>query len=119
MAFPYKKIDETDIAYIKSVMAAERVFVGEEIPEEYYHDEMPEYGIFAPEVYVEVINKEEIQEKDSIAGNKKAGEDDMSSASLIISVKTGSPAMYIGIVLISLIVLGLGIYTINRKILKV
>jgi glycolate oxidase len=70
MAFPYKKIDETDIAYIKSVLAADRVLVGEEIPEEYYHDEMPEYGIYAPEVYVEVVDKEEVSAIMSYASQK-------------------------------------------------
>ena len=32
-----------------------RVWVGEEIAAEYYQDEMPEYGSFPPELYVEVI----------------------------------------------------------------
>ena len=66
----------------------------------------------------ESTNLEGIKEMDSIAGNKKAGEDDISSASLIISIKTGGPALYMGIVIISLIVLGLGIYLINKKVLK-
>ncbi len=60
-----------------------------------------------------------IAEHDSIAGNKKAGEDDMSTASLIVSIATGSPIMYIGIVVATMIVLGLGIYIINKKVLKV
>ena len=30
------------------------------IATEYYRDEMPEYGVFPPELYVEVLNKEEI-----------------------------------------------------------
>lgn len=59
---PYKKIDANDISYIKSVIAAERVLVGEEIPTEYYHDEMPEYGIFSPDIYVEALNKDEVSE---------------------------------------------------------
>lgn len=60
-----------------------------------------------------------ITEHDSIAGNKKAGEDDMSTASLIVSIATGSPIMYIGIVIGTMAVLGLGIYIINKKVLKV
>ena len=63
-------------------------------------------------------NLEEIKDIDSTPGNKKAGEDDIASASLIISIKTGGPMLYIGIVLISLIVLGTGIYLINKKVLK-
>lgn len=53
-------MDEKDFAYIRSVTASDRVWVGEEIAKEYYRDEMPEYGIFPPELYVEVINKEEV-----------------------------------------------------------
>lgn len=63
-------------------------------------------------------NKEGITEYDSIAGNKKTGEDDMSTASLIVSIATGSPMMYIGIVIGTMVVLGLGIYIINKKVLK-
>ncbi len=60
MAFPYKKIDEADIAFIKSATSEKRVWVGAAIPNEYYHDEMPEYGIFPPDVYVEVENAAEV-----------------------------------------------------------
>lgn len=60
MPFPYKKMTEEDFAYIRSVTAADRVFVGDEIAPEYHHDEMPEYGSYAPELYVEVVDKEEI-----------------------------------------------------------
>ena len=37
---------EDDFAYIRSVTAADRVWVGEDIAREYYRDEMPEYGVF-------------------------------------------------------------------------
>lgn len=60
MAYPYKKMTESDFGYIRSVTANDRVWVGEEIANEYYKDEMPEYGVYAPELYVEVINKEEV-----------------------------------------------------------
>ncbi len=49
-----------DFDFIRSAAAPERVWVGEEIAKEYYRDEMPEYGVFPPELYVEVLNKEEI-----------------------------------------------------------
>ena len=49
MPYPYKK-----------VTASDRVWVGDEIAKEYYKDEMPEYGVFPPELYVEVVNKEEV-----------------------------------------------------------
>ena len=60
MPFPYKKMDEKDFAYIRSVTDPARVWVGDAIAREYYHDEMPEYGVFPPELYVEVLNKEEV-----------------------------------------------------------
>ena len=63
-------------------------------------------------------NLEEIKDIDSTPGNKLTGEDDIGSASLIISIKTGSPIMYIGIVLVSMLAIGLGIFIINSKILR-
>ena len=48
MPFPYKKMTEEDFAYLRRVTAPERVWVGDEIAREYYHDEMPEYGVFPP-----------------------------------------------------------------------
>ena len=63
-------------------------------------------------------NLEEIKDIDSTPENKLTGEDDIGSASLIISIKTGSPIMYIGIVLISLATLGIGIYLVDKKVLK-
>ena len=60
MPYPYKKMDENDFAYIRSVTDPQRVWVGDAIAKEYYHDEMPEYGVFPPELYVEVLTKEEV-----------------------------------------------------------
>ena len=60
MAYPYKKMTSQDCDYIRSVTAADRVGVGEEIVSEYYRDEMPEYGVYQPDLYVEVVNKEEV-----------------------------------------------------------
>ena len=60
MAYPYKKLTEDDIAYICSVTDEKRVLTGAAIPPDYFRDEMPEYGIYQPDLYVEVINKEEI-----------------------------------------------------------
>lgn len=67
----------------------------------------------------ESSNLQGIVESDSIAGNKAIKEDDISTASLIVSIATGSPVIYIGIVIASMIILGLGIYIINKKVLKV
>ena len=60
MAYPYKKMTEADFDYIRRVTSPDRVQVGNQISEDYYHDEMPEYGIYAPELYVEVLNTEEV-----------------------------------------------------------
>ena len=63
-------------------------------------------------------NLQNINDIDSIVANNKQGEDDLGEASLIISIKTGSPAMYIGIVILSLLVLSTGIYLINKKVIR-
>lgn len=60
MPFPYKTMTPADFDYIRSVTADDRVWIGKDIASEYHRDEMPEYGVFPPELYVEVINKEEI-----------------------------------------------------------
>ena len=60
MPFPYKKMTEEDFDAIRAITAPARVKVGAEIEREYYHDEMPEYGVYAPELFVEVLDKEEV-----------------------------------------------------------
>jgi len=60
MAYPYKKMTQEDIDKIRALTDSSRVWIGDEIAYEYYHDEMPEYGIYPPDLYVEVINKEEV-----------------------------------------------------------
>ena len=60
MPYPYKKMTEEDFAYIRSVTSEDRVWVGDEIAREFYRDEMPEYGVFQPELYVEVENRDEV-----------------------------------------------------------
>lgn len=56
---PYKKVSPADVEYFKRVTAADRVFVGDEINDDFTHDEMTEYGKYAPEVVIEVLNSEE------------------------------------------------------------
>ena len=60
MPYPYKKMTEEDFAYIRSVTSEDRVWVGDAIAREFYRDEMPEYGVFPPELYVEVENRDEV-----------------------------------------------------------
>lgn len=55
----YKKIDTEDIEFLKSLLGNDRVFVGEEINEDFSHDEMG--GIHGmPEVLIEVLATEEV-----------------------------------------------------------
>lgn len=60
MAYPYKKMTDADFDAIRNMTAPDRVLVGDAIPNEYYHDEMPEYGSYQPELYVEVENTKEV-----------------------------------------------------------
>lgn len=67
MPYPYHKITQEDIRDIIEATSADRVACGEEIPKEYYHDEMPEYGIYMPDVYVEALCAEEVSKIMKIA----------------------------------------------------
>ena len=60
MPYPYSKIDGAGIEYLRSVTAPGRVTAGADILPEYAHDEMPEYGVFPPDVYVEAENTQEV-----------------------------------------------------------
>lgn len=53
----------------------------------------------------------------STPANQEQKENDYSTAELIISTATGSPMMYIGIIITSMLVLGGGIYLINKKVI--
>lgn len=66
----------------------------------------------------EDYNEKGIHDRDSTPGNNAQGEDDISSADVIISVKTGVTVIYTIIVFIALIVLAVGIYFILRFIRK-
>ena len=66
----------------------------------------------------EVENKDNIKDKDSTPNNKVQGEDDISSANVLLGVRTGSEVVYITLGIVVLIILATGIYIINRKVLK-
>ncbi len=55
---------------------------------------------------------------DSVAGNKVQTEDDISSADVIIGIKTGEIYIYIALTISLVTILGVGIYLINKKVLK-
>ena len=56
----FKNITDEDIKYLQSILSPERVLVGEDIHEDYWHDEMPEYGHFQPQAAVLVRSADEI-----------------------------------------------------------
>ena len=60
MKFEYQKIDQAGIDFLKTITASDRVYCGEEIKEEYSHDEAPEYGKYMPDVVVEALTTEEV-----------------------------------------------------------
>lgn len=70
----------------------------------------------AAEIY-EDKNDFGLVDTNSTPANKEEKENDYSTAELIISTATGSPMMYIGIIITSMIILGGGIYLINKKII--
>ena len=57
---------EADFDAIRSMTDGSRVWVGDEIAKEYYRDEMPEYGIYPPELYVEAVNKGHLSVGDKV-----------------------------------------------------
>lgn len=57
----YKKIDQTDLGFLRNLLGNDRVYVGDNISEDYSHDELG--GISKmPEVMVEVMSTEEVSE---------------------------------------------------------
>ena len=56
----YKQVTPEDIENLKIICSGERVFTGAEINEDFYHDEMPEYGKFMPEAVIEALDTDEI-----------------------------------------------------------
>lgn len=59
-----------------------------------------------------------LQDIDSIPANKVNGEDDMSKAEVIISIRTGATIWYISLAFMIIVVIGVGVYLINKKVLK-
>lgn len=69
------------------------------------------------EIY-EDYNELGLKDYNSTPGNKAQGENDLDYANLIITVKTGQVAMYITITLISIAIIAIGAYEINKRVLK-
>lgn len=71
----------------------------------------------AAEIY-ENKNDFGLVDTNSTPANQEQKENDYSTAELLISTATGSPAMYIGIIVASMLILGGGIYLINKKVIN-
>ena len=66
----------------------------------------------------ESSNEQEIEDMDSTEGNRAKGEDDMASADLIISIKTGEIIATVTIIITIIAVLGVAAFIIIRKVMK-
>ena len=61
---------------------------------------------------------EKMSNLENIAEKEEAKENNASSALLVISIKTGSVVLYLGITTICLAIIGIGIYLIKKKVLN-
>ena len=66
-----------------------------------------------------VSNNYSLRDIDSTPGNNIQGEDDISTAELIISIGTGSPILYVTLIIVIILIIGIGIYFINKEVLKI
>lgn len=57
----YKKIEEKDLAYLMKLVDRNRIFIGEEISEDYSHDELGTIAHY-PDVLIQVLSTEEVSE---------------------------------------------------------
>lgn len=69
------------------------------------------------EIY-ESYNDLGIKDIDSTSGNKLANEDDISSADVVITVKTGEVLLFVGLTITILTTLGIATYFIKKKVIK-
>ena len=65
----------------------------------------------------EVYNENNITDINSTPGNGAQGENDMSTAELIVSIRTGGIVMYIGLTITLVSIISIGVYFIKKKVL--
>lgn len=58
-----------------------------------------------------------LSDMDSSPANNKDGEDDLSKAELLISIRTGTTILYISLIITTIAIVGVGVYFINKKVL--
>ena len=67
---------------------------------------------------IETSNDYGMEDVDSVAGNKATGEDDYSTANILLGVKTGQVFIYVTLTLTIIAIIGVGTYIIRKKVLK-
>ena len=60
MPYPYHKLTSHDISALTSLVEPARAVAGADIKDEYFHDEMPEYGVYRPELLLEPVSSAEV-----------------------------------------------------------
>ena len=65
----------------------------------------------------EAYNSQGIEDINSVPGNKNINENDIDSADVIISIRTGKVYMYIILVTTIILIIGIGIYLIKKKVI--
>ena len=66
----------------------------------------------------EVYNEHGLADKDSVAGNNTAGEDDYGKADLILSIKTGQVVATVSIIVVSILVIVAGAIIVTKIVMK-
>ena len=67
----------------------------------------------------ETYNEFGQKDSDSTPANNKDGEDDISSANVILGIRTGGPVTYITLTLTIMTLICIGAYEINKRVLKI
>ena len=57
---PFNKLTNQDIDALRAICGEARTHVGEAIHSDFTHDEMTEYGCFAPEILLEALSTDEV-----------------------------------------------------------
>lgn len=77
-------------------------------------------GIYANTAEIaEIYNEFGKEDSDSQPANNKEGEDDISTANVILGLKTGGPITYITLTLTIMTLICIGAYEINKRVLKI
>jgi len=59
---PYNKVTKADIDHLRAICDEDHVFFGDAIHEDFTHDEMTIYGVYAPEVVVEAMSTQQVSD---------------------------------------------------------